>query len=208
MENTYYKNYFDSISRGLETIQYLISQKEVGPSFFYKSIRKELDLLRNSNGKIYFFGNGASAAFANHMALDFAKNGRLVSRSLSDSAFLTALANDFSYEQAMVEYLKVDCVNKNDLIVTISSSGNSANIINVLNYCKGNNLRSLALSGLKMHNKSTKIADYSLYIPMKTYGMVECLHQVVLHLILDEYMGIEEWSRNDYQDMNYLNLKY
>ena len=46
--------------------------------------------------KIYFFGNGASAAFANHMALDFSKNGKILSRSLSDSAMLTALSNDYS----------------------------------------------------------------------------------------------------------------
>jgi D-sedoheptulose 7-phosphate isomerase len=156
---------------------------------------------------MYFFGNGASAAFANHMALDFSKNGKILSRSLSDSAMLTALANDYSYENAMLEYLKIEGVTKEDLIITISSSGNSPNILNVLNFCKDNNIQTLALSGLKKDNKSILLADHSIYVPMKTYGMVECIHQIFLHLILDESMEIFEWDRAEYQNMNATNFK-
>jgi D-sedoheptulose 7-phosphate isomerase len=94
--------------------------------------------LRENSNKIYFFGNGASSAFANHMALDFSKNGKILARSLSDSAILTALSNDYTYEQAMVEYLKIEGVTQHDLVITISSSGNSPNVVNVLNYCKEN----------------------------------------------------------------------
>ena len=46
------------------------------------------------------------------------------------------------------------------------------------------------------------MADYAAYVPSKTYGMVECVHQVLLHLWLDQYMGIYEWERDDYQNMN------
>ena len=120
---------------------------------------------------------------------------------------LTALSNDYSFDQAMVEYLKIENVESNDLVITISSSGNSPNIINVLDYCKMNNIRTLALSGLKSDNKSILLSYYSIYVPMKTYGMVECIHQIFLHLILDRFMGIFEWDRNDYQNMNYTNFK-
>lgn len=207
MENKYYSNYFKSISRGLEESKYYTSQQIAEPEIFFRTIKDNLKKLKETKSKIYFFGNGASAAFANHMALDFSKNGKILSRSLSDSALLTALSNDYSFENAMLEFLKIEGVTKEDLVITISSSGNSPNIVSVLNYCKENNIKSLALSGLKKDNKSISLADYSIYVPMKTYGMVECIHQIFLHLILDESMEIFEWDRVEYQDMNISSFK-
>ena len=208
MENKYYSNYFKSINQGLVESLYYTNQQLTDPALFFKEIKNILNKLRENNNKIYFFGNGASAAFANHMALDFSKNGKILARSLSDSALLTALSNDYSYENAMLEFLKIEGVTKEDLVITISSSGNSPNIISVLNYCKENNINSLALSGLKQENKSVALADYSIYVPMKTYGMVECIHQIFLHLILDQSMDIYEWDRNEFQNMKASNLKF
>lgn len=206
MHDNYYSNYFKSISIGLENSNYFINQKNIEPNLFFQIISDLLNTLRVNNNKLYFFGNGASAAFANHMALDFSKNGKILSRSLSDSALLTALSNDYSYEKAMLEYLKIEGVSEDDLVITISSSGNSPNIVSVLEYCKENNIKSLALSGLKNENKSITLADYSIYVPMKTYGMVECIHQIFLHMILDESMNIFEWDRNEFQNMNSKNF--
>ena len=207
MKNLYFRNYFNSIHKGLVDSQYFFNQVKIDPDLFFESLKVVLLKLRETNNKIYFFGNGASAAFANHMALDFSKNGKILSRSLSDSSLLTALSNDYSYENAMLEYLKIEGVTKEDFVITISSSGNSPNIVSVLNYCKDVNIKSLALSGLKDDNKSIALADYSIYVPMKTYGMVECIHQIFLHLMLDESMGIEEWERNESQNMNSKNFK-
>jgi len=207
MENKYFSNYFKSISQGLEESLYYVNQQVYEPELFFQTIKSILTKLRETGNKIYFFGNGASAAFANHMALDFSKNGKILSRSLSDSALLTALSNDYSYEMAMIEYLKIEGVSKDDLVITISSSGNSPNVVGVLEYCKENNIKSLALSGLKNNNKSITLSDYSIYVPMKTYGIVECIHQIFLHLILDESMEIFEWDRSEFQNMNSSSFK-
>jgi D-sedoheptulose 7-phosphate isomerase len=207
MRNNYYSNYFKSIGQGLNNSIYFAEQQEVEPELFFGTIKSILIKLRENRNKIYFFGNGASASFANHMALDFSKNGKILSRSLSDSALLTALSNDYSYEMAMQEYLKIEEVTKDDLIITISSSGNSPNIVNVLNYCNEHKIKSLALSGLKKDNKSISLSDYSIYVPMKTYGMVECIHQIFLHLILDDSMEIFEWNRSEIQNMSASNFK-
>jgi D-sedoheptulose 7-phosphate isomerase len=206
MKNQYYSYYFKSISQGLTEAIYNIDQIKVNADFFFETINETLVKLRETKNKIYFFGNGASAAFANHMALDFSKNGQILSRSLSDSALLTALSNDYSFDKVFVEFLKIEGVTKDDLVITISSSGNSQNIVNVMNFCKDNNIKTLGLSGLKNDNKSISLADYSIYVPMKTYGMVECIHQIFLHLILDESMGIFEWDRNEFQNMNHSNF--
>lgn len=202
MAELYFSNYFKSIGQGLSDSEYFSHNQNTNPVEFFQTLKDILAGLRKNHNKIYFLGNGASAAFANHMALDFSKNGKILSRSLSDSALLTALSNDYSYEYAMVEYLKMEMVSKDDLVITISSSGNSPNVVSVLNYCKENNIKSLALSGLKRDNKSIELADHSIYVPMKTYGMVECIHQIFLHLILDESMEIFEWDRENYQNMN------
>lgn len=202
----YHINYIESIYKGMKDSTCFIKNKNVETDFFFNTLNADLEVLRKNKNRIFFFGNGASAAFANHMALDFSKNGKILSRSLSDSALLTALSNDFSFENAMREYLKIEGVTENDLIITISSSGNSPNIISVLEYSKANNIKSLSLSGLKNDNKSIKLSDYSIYVPMKTYGMVECIHQIFLHLILDNSMDIYEWDRVEFQNMNSSNF--
>jgi D-sedoheptulose 7-phosphate isomerase len=203
----YAKKYFQSISEALNSSIYKLNDTDVSSEIMFKGVNEILLKVKKNDGRIYFLGNGASAAFANHMALDFSKNGKIMARSLSDSAMLTALANDYSFNSAMTEFLKIESVNCNDFVITISSSGNSGNIINSLDYCRSNNVETLALSGLKNDNKSIELSKNSIYVPMKTYGIVECVHQIFLHLILDNYMQIFEWDRDTFQNMNHQNFK-
>lgn len=198
----YHNKYFNSINKSLKKSSYSISQNPIDIETFYTKINSILHSIQKSNNKIYFFGNGASAAFANHMALDFSKNGNILARSLSDSSLLTALSNDYSYEMAMLEYLKIEGVSSDDFVVTISSSGNSANIISVLEYCKSEKIKTLSLSGLNDNNKSLKLSEFSIHVPAYTYGIVECCHQILLHLILDKFMDIKEWNRDSFQNMS------
>lgn len=207
MNTPYYLLYFNAISNGLKNSLYFKDGQSLEGSLFFQEVEGLMKKLKNVKGKIYFFGNGASAAFANHMALDFSKNGKILARSLSDSALLTALSNDYSFEGAMVEYLKIEEVSSNDLIITISSSGNSPNIVNVLKHCKDNQITTLSLSGLKETNQSIPLSTLSIYVPMKTYGIVECVHQIFLHSILDESMQIFEWDRKDFQNMSAKDFK-
>ena len=141
------------------------------------------------------------------MALDWSKNGGVLALSLSDSSMLTALANDYSYDEAFVEFMKINKISTDDLVISTSSSGNSKNIVNVLNYCRQNNITSIGLSGLNSGNKTEEIANYSLFVPSKTYGMVECIHQIFHHLILDKFMNIEEWKKIESQNMDAKNFK-
>jgi D-sedoheptulose 7-phosphate isomerase len=96
---------------------------------------------------------------------------------------LTALANDYDFEGCFLEFLKINKPTSHDLIITTSSSGNSKNIVNVLEFCKDNGIKTFGLSGLNEGNKTDIIADFSLFVNVKTYGMVECIHQL-FHLLL------------------------
>lgn len=199
---SYNKNYLKTFSEGLNQVVLEIENKEVNSNLFLNRLLDQTLNTQKLGGRIFFFGNGASASFANHMALDWTKNGGVISLSLSDSALLTALSNDYSYEDAFKEFARINNINKNDIVATISSSGNSPNVVSVLKYTKEVGAQSVALNGLKPSNKSREIADYSIYYPFKTYGMVECAHQLYLHLWLDAFMQIFEWDRHDTQNMN------
>ena len=203
----YEKNYINSINTGLKESTYKIDQKHIDQEPFFNAVNKLLIKVQKSHGRIFFFGNGASASFSNHMALDWSKNGGILSFSLSDSSMLTALANDYSYEEAFLEFLKINNPTEHDLVITTSSSGNSPNIVSVLEYCNKMNINTLGLSGLRKNNKSVQLATYSLFVPMKTYGMVECIHQVFHHLLLDKFMDIKEWEKLESQNMNSNNFK-
>lgn len=207
MKISYEKNYIEHIYIGLSNSVFKVNNNEVSIEIFFQSITDFLKKTVLKNGKIFFFGNGASAAFSNHMALDWSKNGGIISLSLSDSAMLTALANDYSYEESFVEFLKINNPTKNDLVITTSSSGNSPNIVSVLKYCSNNNIKTLGLSGLKDDNESVQLSNYSLFVPMKTYGMVECIHQIFHHILLDKFMAINEWEKLEPQNMNSKDFK-
>ena len=208
MKTSYEKNYINSINEGLNKSLCQINSHQVSIDDFFDSLIEFLNnTVKKKGGRIYFFGNGASASFSNHMSLDWSKNGGILALSLSDSSMLTALANDYSFESSFLEFLKINKPTINDLIITTSSSGNSQNIVSVLNYCAENNLKTFALSGLRENNKSIELSNYSLFVPMKTYGMVECIHQIFHHLLLDRYMNIFEWNKIESQNMNSKNFQ-
>jgi D-sedoheptulose 7-phosphate isomerase len=206
MEN-YAKSYIDTFHTGIKKTKYKIRGENSNSSSFFHELNEQTKKVKQSGGRLFFFGNGASASFSNHMALDWSKNGGILSFCLSDSAMLTALANDYDFEGCFLEFLKMNSPTSNDLVVTTSSSGNSKNIVKVLEYCKENNISSFGLSGLNEGNKTEILSDFSLFVPMKTYGMVECIHQLFHHIFLDKFMGIEEWNKTESQNMDASNFK-
>jgi len=203
----YVKKYINSIESGLRNSQFKVNGIKRDSETFFDELNSKTKLVQNNRGRLFFFGNGASAAFSNHMALDWSKNGDILALCLSDSAMLTALANDYDFEGCFLEFLKINSPNSNDLIVTTSSSGNSINVVNVLEYCKENSIITFGLSGLNEGNKTEQLSDFSLFVPMKTYGMVECIHQVFHHIFLDKFMDIEEWKKTESQNMDANNFK-
>ena len=134
------------------------------------------------------------------MALDWSKNAGVRTISFSDSALLTAVGNDVGYEEVFSTPLRWQA-QAGDQLVTISSSGNSPNILRAIETARELGLYIVTLSGLRPDNKSRKMGDLNFYVPAKTYGMVESIHQVLLHLCIDRFMGIKEWSREEEQNM-------
>jgi D-sedoheptulose 7-phosphate isomerase len=145
--------------------------------------------IQQKNRTIYFVGNGASAMMASHMAADASKNGNLRSLAFNDAALMTAVSNDIDYEECFAVPLK-RFVNPGDGLVTISSSGNSKNVIRAIETARELKMQVITLSGMSPDNQSRKMGDLNFYVPADTYGLVEVNHQALLHCWLDRFMKI------------------
>jgi D-sedoheptulose 7-phosphate isomerase len=139
-------------------------------------------------GTQFFIGNGASAGMASHFALDWSKNGSLRSLAFNDIAFLTAIGNDIGYDQVFAEPIRYFGCHR-DLIASISSSGNSSNILCALDAAKSRKMRIVTFSGMGSNNASRALGDMNFYVPAQSYGIVESAHQVLLHAWLDHFIG-------------------
>jgi D-sedoheptulose 7-phosphate isomerase len=154
--------------------------------------------VRTADGMIHFVGNGASAAMASHMALDWSKNGKVRAVVHNDLASLTAYGNDLGYERVFAASLQRHA-RRGDLLAAISSSGNSPNIVRAIDAARETGMRVVTFSGLKPDNRSRAAGDLNFFIPAWSYGMVECAHQVLLHAWIDRFMDVREWSMTQTQ---------
>ena len=136
---------------------------------------------------VYLIGNGASAGIASHIAADACKNGGLRAQVFNDAPLLTAAGNDLAFDQVFALPL-TRFGRSGDMLITISSSGRSANILKALECAKSIGLRVVTLSGMDRDNPSRAFGDLNFYVPAARYGWVECAHQVVLHHWLDQYL--------------------
>ncbi|TWA61039.1 D-sedoheptulose 7-phosphate isomerase [Azospirillum brasilense] len=146
-----------------------------------------------SGGKLMFVGNGGSAAIASHMAVDYSKNGGLRSLAFNDGAMLTCLSNDLGYENSFAT--PVSLYGKpGDILVAISSSGRSPNILGSVEAARAVGCRVVTLSGFGAANPLRRTGDLNLYVANDQYGFVEITHLSLLHAMLDLAMG---WTAVD-----------
>jgi len=156
------------------------------------SIEKFIGLLlsaRKEGKNVYFIGNGGSAATASHFANDLAIGTRSKKlpfkvMSLTDnSSVITAIGNDYGYEQVFVKQLEA-CLGSGDLLVAISASGNSPNILKAVEYTKENNGITIGLTGFD-GGELKKIVDHVIHVPTVKgdYGPVEDVHMILDHVV-------------------------
>lgn len=140
--------------------------------------------IKEKGKQIFFIGNGGSAAIASHMTADFMKNGGMKTYSLYDNSVTTCMGNDYGYEYIFsrpLEFLGTE----GDLLVAISSSGNSQNIVNAVEVAERKNMRVITFSGFDCKNKISRKGLYNVYVPVSHYGMVESIHNLILQQIVD-----------------------
>lgn len=150
----------------------------------YLGIKKELIKCILNDNKLMFCGNGGSASDSNHMACDFLTNCKVNGLSLkaislnSNISTVTALSNDYSYDDVFVKQLEV-MGNENDIIIGLSTSGTSSNVIKCLDYAKAHNMKTVLITG---KNKNGNY-DYEINIDSTNSTIIQNMYMIILHML-------------------------
>jgi D-sedoheptulose 7-phosphate isomerase len=153
--------------------------------------------------QVFVMGNGGSSSTASHLAADLAKNTigpnmrRFRIMSLNENAaIVTALANDLGYENVFSEQL-TSLVRAGDVLIAVSASGNSPNILNAMRYARSRSAEVVGLLGFD-GGQAVGLADLSIVVPSSDYGVVEDLHLVINHMLVgffrDQLAGDRPWA--------------
>ena len=172
-------NYIDTISEKIKSAN--IKNLELSAREIYKTIIR--------NGSIYVCGNGGSAAISNHYVVDFLKFFRDKTKlkpkiySLSNNIeTVTAISNDINYKKIFSFQAENYC-DKKDLLIIISSSGNSENIKEIIKFAKKKKIKTIGFSGFKGGYLKKK-SDISIHIDANNYGVSEDAHHILMHIQL------------------------
>jgi D-sedoheptulose 7-phosphate isomerase len=148
----------------------------------------EAGRVRDQGRYAYFIGNGASASMASHFAADVAKNGRIFTQVFTDPSLVTAHGNDLGYEHVFGEPLR-HRAHAGDLLVAISSSGKSPNILNGAAAAREKGVFIVTLSAMDPVNPLRRAGDLNFWVDAKTYGNAETSHAAILHHWMDVLIG-------------------
>jgi D-sedoheptulose 7-phosphate isomerase len=145
-----------------------------------------------NNKQVFILGNGGSSSTASHMAADLAKNtiGPNMKRfrivSLNDNAaIMTALANDIGYEHVFSEQL-TNLIQAGDVLIVVSASGNSPNVLQAMRYARSHSAEVVGLLGFD-GGAAASLSDISLIVPSDHYGVIEDVHLIINHILVDYF---------------------
>lgn len=179
IENHFKKLHQLQLNTHITDLDGSILKLEEGFKRYVESIRK-----MNAKSKIIIIGNGGSAGIASHLAIDYSKNGGIPAMTFSDASALTCLSNDYGYEHVFSKQIEFH-MHRNDILVAISSSGKSVNILNAVYAAKKLGNLVMTFSGFDIGNPLNKLGDVNFYIDSNEYGFVEVAHLALGHTLLD-----------------------
>lgn len=163
-----------------------INEKKVGLDEGCLYAKELINAVIQSGNTIWWVGNGGSAAVCSHLSQDMLNKLGARSFYIGDASLMTCMANDFGYESVYLKPLE-KLAAKNDLLIAISSSGNSENIVSCARFAVDKGMKLISLSGFKEDNRLWQLpADLSFYVAASLFGHVEVSHEAILH-------GIIEW---------------
>ncbi len=174
MKKNYFKNYLDKFSNIL---------LDYNENDFLKIASLIKDVKRNKK-KVILVGNGGSAAMASHVSVDLTKACQIRAINFNEADLITCFANDYGYEN-WVEKALYSYADKKDLVICISSSGKSKNIINGAKFAKKLGCKVITLTGFNKLNPLRKTGHINLWLNSKNYNFIEMTHHTWLLSIVD-----------------------
>jgi D-sedoheptulose 7-phosphate isomerase len=159
------------------------------------TLKETLKKLKKNKKKILIFGNGGSAAIASHFSVDLTKNAKIKAVNFNEADLITCFANDYGYEnwiKKAIEYYS----EPGDILILVSSSGTSKNIVNAANYAKRKKIKLITFTGINKNNPIKKIGNLNFFVNSKAYNIVESIHQIMLLSVVDLIIGKSEYKSN------------
>ena len=148
---------------------------------------------KKNNSRVLIFGNGGSAAIASHVSVDLTKNANIRAVNFNEADLITCFSNDYGYEK-WVEKAVDFYADYKDVLILISSSGKSLNMINACQTARNKKIsKIITFTGHDKNNALSKLGDINLWIDSKAYNFVENTHQVWLLTIVDLIIGKREY---------------
>jgi D-sedoheptulose 7-phosphate isomerase len=183
------EKYFQTLAaQPLATVITDAAGKTVAAETAYTNATKTMRATHDAGNKLMFIGNGGSAGIASHMAIDYSKNGNIRATAFNDGSALTCLANDLGYENVFAKQVDLHA-RKGDLLLAISSSGKSPNILKACTTASERGCTIYTFSGFGADNPLRKWGDLNFYVGSGEYGFVEITHLALIHSLLDLEMG-------------------
>ncbi|MCB1134729.1 MAG: SIS domain-containing protein [Chlamydiia bacterium] len=180
-------NYLRELNHSLERC--LVTDQFEQPIPVDEAVARSLELLhrvRAQDGKAMIVGNGGSAAIASHMQNDLCKCDGMRAMVFSETPLLTAWTNDVGYEVAYERQLLL-WAEPRDILIAISSSGQSQNIVRTATTAQQEGVPVITLSGFSPKNTLRQIGDLNFFVPSMSYGMVELSHSILCHFLTDSF---------------------
>lgn len=154
----------------------------------YKDLIKIKNLVieaKKNNSQIFIFGNGGSAAIASHVSVDFTKIIGVKTLNFSEDSIITCFSNDFGFEKWIAKCIEF-YAEKKDILILISSSGKSKNMINACKAAKKKKIsKIITLTGNRKNNPLSKLGNINLWVDSNVYNHIENIHQIWLLSICD-----------------------
>jgi len=186
------QNYLNKLFEVLKNLKVTdINGQELQLDAAIEEIIKIMQSYSSKGQKLIFIGNGGSASIAGHEAVDFSKNGKIRSTCFNEASLLTCLGNDYGYEHVFEKSLEI-FADIGDILIAISSSGKSPNILKAVERAKQYNCKIITFSGFTPENPLRQTGDFNFYVSSDKYGFVELSHQILLHMIVD--IITKDWS--------------
>jgi D-sedoheptulose 7-phosphate isomerase len=184
MNKTWLKEYFD-----LYKTQLL--NKDVFAQLL--ELKSMLETVHKKNGKTMAMGNGASASIASHISTDLSKGANIRTINFNDANLITALSNDYGYENWMAKAIEL-YGDSGDIVILVSSSGQSKNVIKAASTAKKIDIKVVTFSGFMVDNPLKNCGDLNFWVDSKAYNIIENIHMIWLTAVCDAIIGKAEYS--------------
>jgi D-sedoheptulose 7-phosphate isomerase len=190
----FYQEYINNVKTALDQVKvtdYNGKEYNINQAFDIWATKAK-EIRDNLNGLLFFCGNGASASMAEHMSHDWFQNAKVNTTTNAETAHITAISNDLSYEDVF-SYRIERILSEKDMLIGISSSGNSPNIVKAIVAGRKKGAFIITVSGKEKDNQIRQMGHLNFHVELGTYGLVESAHAVLIHSALDyflqKYMG-------------------